>query len=128
MKGWRIFLRVLGAGDVVTGGVLMCRPQWVFAALHATVAPDADVFVRWIGVFVTMVGAATSLRCAGGVEAWRTNNRWSALTRFAVAAFVAVSVLTGRLPLGFAVVGAWDGIAALLQQVADGRLAGDVDA
>jgi hypothetical protein len=106
----RTFLRWLGAGDVLTGAMLIVRPAWVLLALGAA-PPRPDIYVRWLGVFVAAIGMAT----------FADGNRWTAGVRLAVCAFVAAAVISGTLPIGFAVVGAWDGIAGALQCTAFGR-------
>lgn len=133
MRRWHQFLVLLGAGDLLTGLVLIGRPGWVLSPLGVE-SPRPDIFLRWIGVFVAMVGAATIVPWferdpAARAARMRDASAWSAQTRCAVSAFVALAVLSGALATGFAVVGAWDALAAVAQKSGAKRFAAgrDVD-
>jgi hypothetical protein len=111
----------LGLGDVATGVSLLIGPRWVPSILGIAAPPEgADVFLRWIGIFVAAVGSAY-------LDPWRTPAgalrrarlravlQWTAGVRLAVAGFVALAVLGGALPDGWCLVGAYDAVAATLQ-------------
>lgn len=113
-----IVIVLLGAGDLVTGVLLVASPTFVESLLFlAPSDPEAATFVRWIGVFVGSIGAAYLLP-------WRTRDliarrerlrfvlEWAAWARLAVAAFVGVNVLAAALPEGWCLVGAYDALAA----------------
>lgn len=114
-------LIALGAGDLVTGALLVAAPTFAFAQLgFAPVAPAATIFVRWIGVFVAALGAAYLLPFRvvdkrERDERLRAALEWTALARLAVAAFVAFAVLTAALPEGWCFVGSYDALAATAQ-------------
>lgn len=114
----RLAIQALGVGDLATGALLAASPQRVEALLGlASSDPAADVFVRWLGVFVAAVGAAYLLpwRVADGAarrERVRGALEWTALARLAVAAFVGVSVMAAALPEGWCFVGVYDALAA----------------
>jgi len=111
----------LGAGDLVTGALLVVAPAVVFRLLGFAPAPDeATIFVRWIGVFVAAIGGAYLLpfRLAAGrerQERLRATLEWTALARLAVATFVAAGVLAVALPEGWCFVGSYDALAASAQ-------------
>jgi hypothetical protein len=119
---WQLAALVaLGAGDLVTGVALVAAPAFVLGLLgFAPVTPAATIFVRWIGVFVAAIGGAYLLPFRVGDkrerhERLRAALEWTALVRLAVAAFVAIAVLTAALPERWCFVGGYDAFAATAQ-------------
>ncbi len=121
-----------GASDASTGVVLMLAPRLALSALGLPVPADT-IFLRWIGVFVFVVGLAYAYpflwrephaRAARLCAAFEL----TAVARLAVAGFVAVAVGAGALEFGWLGVGAFDAALALAQIALLARGAvGDVD-
>lgn len=102
--------------DFLTGLLLVIAPATVLGMLPIPqLAPEALVFVRWIGVFVLAVGLSYGLvllpRRGRGETVWLITS----LVRMLVAAFLIVMIVEGSLPKGWALVGLADGIVALVQ-------------
>lgn len=120
------------ASDTLTGLALMLAPEFALGWLHLPV-PVETVFLRWIGVFVFVVGLAYAYpflwhephaRAARFCAAFEM----TAAARFAVASFLAVAVGTGTLEVGWLGVGGFDAALALAQIALLARGAvGDVD-
>ena len=108
----------LGAGDLLTGALLVASPATVERLLGiAPSPPEAAIFMRWIGLFVAVVGAAYLLPFrwpagAARLERLRATLEWTAIVRLAVAAFVGAGVLSAALPETWCFVGSYDALAA----------------
>lgn len=111
-------IQALGAGDLATGVLLVISPATVETLLFLRPSPpEAAIFVRWIGVFVAVVGAAYLLPfrirdAAARRERLRFVLEWTAWARLAVATFVGAAVLAAALPEGWCLVGSYDALAA----------------
>jgi hypothetical protein len=99
---------------------LIAGPSWTLRQLGLTpVSGEAEIFVRWIGLFVFAVGAAylapfaapepeRSARLRGALA-------WTAGARLLVVGFIALAVLSSALPEGWCLVGSYDGVVAIVQ-------------
>jgi hypothetical protein len=110
----------IGAGDAVTGALLVAAPDVVLLLLRiAAPAAPATIFLRWIGVFVLAVGAAYLLPFAAEEPERSARLRgavaWTALARLSVTTFVSCAVLAGALGTGWCFVGTYDGLLAVAQ-------------
>jgi hypothetical protein len=107
----------VGAMDAVTGLLLVIRPRTVLGLLEITPpAPEALVFVSWIGVFVMAVGLSYSLalgRRARGETVWI----FTALVRILVAGFLTFRILDGSLPTNWVMVAGADAAVAITQLI-----------
>lgn len=111
-------LAAAGLGDTVTGLALVAAPEAVLRLLAIPTAGADPFALRFVGVFVGCVGLAylypfalaparRGARLAAAIET-------TAGIRLAVAAFLVVSVATGR-PAGWLVVAGVDAAIALAQ-------------
>ncbi len=125
MKSRRSHLVILavslcaGLGDFLAGVFLLVGPAWTLSLLATPVPADA-VFVRYLGVFVGMVGLAyfygiASWKWSGAIFPIRVVWEVTALFRLAVALFLAAAMAAGQLPLRWAFVAGIDAEWALLQ-------------
>lgn len=119
--GVTAFWLFAGACDTSTGAALVTAPATTFSlmGLHPPHG-EAEVFVRFLGVFVGCVGAAyfwPFLSRAADSRATRLVCvlEVTALVRLAVAMFLAIAVASTALPQGWLAVGGFDAAVALLQ-------------
>lgn len=119
-----LFCLLAGGGDALTGLLLLAAPRLVLRLLGAAVPGDAGgdlVLLRFVGVFVGSVGLVylypwlypRLLRDRGSRV--RTTLEITAGVRLAVALFLGITVMTGRLDLPWATVGAYDALVAIAQ-------------
>lgn len=106
----------VGSMDAITGMLLMVMPGWVLSILHISpVTADAEIFLRWIGVFVCGVGASYGLaawgRAAAGEAVWII----TAAIRLMVALFLVVQVRVGTMEAAWLMVAVSDGLVGLIQ-------------
>ena len=108
----------LGGGDLLTGLGLIAIPGSVLRSLGIDLALYPTELLGWLGAFVAGVGAATLYPLALG-GAWRERLavvlEATALIRYAVAAYLAASMLRGVLPTAWWSVALYDAAAATLQ-------------
>jgi len=110
----------IGAGDAATGALLVARPSTVVELLRLTPPPaDAEIFLRWVGVFVLAIGLAYMTPFAAPEPERSSRLRgalaWTALARLAVTAFVSCAVLAGALDQGWCFIGTYDGVVGVAQ-------------
>lgn len=119
-RGSLLFCLFAGGGDALTGLLLLAEPRAVLRLLGAAVPGDAGgdlVLLRFVGVFVGSVGFAYLypwLTRDGGPRL-RNALEITAGMRLAVALFLGFAVMTGRLDLPWATVGAFDAVVATAQ-------------
>ena len=116
-RGPLLFCLLAGGGDAATGLLLLAAPGFVLRLLGTTIPGDGLVLLRFVGVFVGSVGLAYLypwLLRDGGFRV-RTAIEITAGVRLAVALFLGCAVLTGRLDLPWATVGAYDALVAAAQ-------------
>lgn len=116
-RGPLLFCLLAGGGDALTGALLLAAPRLVLRLLGAAV-PEGDlIFLRFVGVFVGSVGLAY-------LYPWLVRERSSRVVaaleitagiRLAVALFLGCALMSGRLDLPWATVGAYDALAAMAQ-------------
>ena len=109
-----------GGGDAATGLFLIAAPGLVLRLLGATVPGGDLVLLRFVGVFVGCVGLACLYPWLLRDRHRRESRLVAALemtagVRLAVALFLSVAVMTGRLDLPWATVGAYDALVASAQ-------------
>lgn len=113
-----LFAIAAGAGDLGTGLALLAAPELVLRLL-ALPAVAEPVLLRFVGTFVASVGAAYFWPFAAPAsergDRLRAAFALTALPRFAVAGFLAVSVASGALGAPWLLVGGYDALAAALQ-------------
>lgn len=113
------FALAAGAGDLGTGIALLAAPELVLRLL--TLPPVGEpIYLRFVGAFVASVGAAYFWPFAGAERGERTERlraafTLTALTRFAVAAFLALAVASGALGTAWLLVGGYDALVAVVQ-------------
>jgi len=114
-----LWCSLAGACDAATGAILVANPSLVVRLLHLTPAPTEPVYLRFVGVFVGAVGLAYFYpRVRSGAGDWWRLVAMLELTagfRFAVAAFVTTSVVTGVLGRAWLAVAATDLAIAVFQ-------------
>lgn len=118
-RGPLLFCLFAGGGDAATGLLLLAAPRLVLRLLGAA-DPGGDlILLRFVGVFVGCVGLAY-------LSPWLSRGRrrerrlvsageMTAGVRLAVALFLGFAVMTGRLDLPWATVGAYDALVASAQ-------------
>lgn len=112
-----------GLSDTSTGLLLITAPILTLRLMRLHVpAPDALVYLSYIGTFVLSVGVAClyGARLAWGAESLqKLEVVWllTAITRGVVALFVMVRVFEGSLESGWMTVAFSDGALAVLQAV-----------
>lgn len=117
----RLFLLVAGAGDTLTGILLVALPAKTLALMGVSAPPPTDtVFLRFIGVFVAAVGwlyIHPFLTGSAGTRDRRLRFTVEATTivRTAVALFVGACLVEGLLPLPWISVALTDGLIAGIQ-------------
>lgn len=116
----RWFTWTAGGGDLATGLALVLRPAWIAGLLGVSVAPQALLFLRWIGVFVACVGAAYLYPWLWpeGPSRWgrlRVALEVTAGARVAVAGFVASAVVAAALSEPWLLVAGFDALVAIAQ-------------
>lgn len=119
-RGPLLFCLLAGGGDALTGLLLLAAPRLVLRLLGAAVPGDAGgdlVLLRLVGVFVGSVGLACLYPwlLPGGGARLRTALEITAGVRLAVALFLGIAVMTGRLDLPWVTVGAYDALVAVAQ-------------
>lgn len=115
-RGPLLFCLFAGGGDAVTGLLLLMAPGFVLRLLGITVPGDNLILLRFVGVFVGSVGLAYLYPwLLRGESRLRTAVEITAGVRLAVALFLSFAVLTGRLDLPWATVGAYDALVATAQ-------------
>jgi hypothetical protein len=116
-RGPALFCLFAGGGDAATGLLLLAAPGLVLRLLGTTVPGDDLILLRFVGVFVGCIGLAY-------LYPWFLRDRESRVTavleitagvRLAVALFLGIAILTGRLDLPWATVGAYDALVAVAQ-------------
>jgi hypothetical protein len=121
-RGPALFCLFAGGGDAATGLLLLAAPQLVLRLLGTTAPGDDLILLRFVGVFVGSVGLAYLYPWL--LHPWllrdrglrvRTAIEITAGVRLAVALFLGFAVLTGRLDLPWATVGAYDALVATAQ-------------
>lgn len=115
MQGWSL---AVGAMDACTGLLLIFIPAQVMAMLHIEgVAPEAMVFLSWVGVFVLAVGLSYGFALVGrrgwGEVTWLI----TATVRTLVALFISSRILSGALEATWATVALCDALVAAVQFV-----------
>jgi len=109
-----------GFSDLGTGVFLCIAPLFTLRLLGLHLPRESAPLVAYIGAFVL----STGLACLYGVQplinrdaAERMETVWllTALTRSAVAVYIAKGILTGDLEAGWAIVAAFDGICTVIQ-------------
>lgn len=116
-KGTRVFAAVVGAMDLLTGIGLVGGPALTLR-LMGIVAPTGPAFVylRWVGVFVGLVGASYLWALGrGGARRLRDVLELTAWCRAAVALFVVAMWRRGELVPAWLAVAATDGLVAAVQ-------------
>lgn len=105
----------VGGMDAVTGLLLVLQPRTVLRLLDITPpAPEAMVFVSWIGVFVMAMGVSYGL-ALGWRERGETVWLVTALVRLMVAGFLLVRILDGSLQANWLIVAGADATVAVTQ-------------
>ncbi len=114
LRYWSISV---GAMDALTGLLLILAPGPVLGLLGiAPPAPEALVFVSWIGVFVMAVGVSYAMalgRRGRGEAVWG----FTAMVRIMVAVFLTIQILAGIMAPAWALVGISDAFVAVIQIV-----------
>ena len=112
----RRYAVAVGLLDFVTGIALLVAPDVTLAAMGAS-SPDrsAQVFVRFVGVFVATVGASYLHGAREPGEAFRTMLRLTRLFRLGAGGFTGIAVLAGGLEPAWYVVTATDLACVLVQ-------------
>lgn len=106
---------VVGSMDALTGLLLVVFPAWVLQCLRiAPPAPDALVFLSWIGVFVGGVGLSYLL-ALGDRRSGKTVWMFTALVRTLVAVFVIAQIDIGSLAPAWLMVALTDAVVAVVQ-------------
>lgn len=119
-RGPLLFCLLAGGGDALTGLLLLAAPRLVLRLLGAAVPGDSGgdlVLLRFVGVFVASVGLAYLYPwlLRDGPSRLRTVLEITAGFRLAVALFLGCALMSGRLDLPWAAVGAYDALVALAQ-------------
>ena len=113
LKFWSV---AVGAMDAVTGMLLILVPEWVLHLLRIEPpAPEATVYLSWIGVFVMAVGLSYGLALGGRRSRGETVWMFTALVRILVAVFLAAKISAGVMAPAWAAVALSDGMVALVQ-------------
>ncbi len=122
-RRWLLYYQMLtGASDLLTGLLLIVAPALTLRLMSLRVAPEALVFLSYIGAFVLSTGVAclygASVLSRAG-ETAKIEVVWllTAITRGLVAVFVLGNIAAGRLEAGWATVVLFDGLLALLQAI-----------
>ena len=122
-RRWLLYYQwITGASDLVTGICLIVAPALTMHLMHLLVEPEALIFLSYVGVFVLSTGVAclygASVVSRGGGGA-KIEVVWllTAITRGLVAVFALGNIAVGRLEAGWATVGLFDGLLALLQGI-----------
>ena len=113
---------VTGLSDSSTGALFLATPELTLQLLHLRAAPDALVYVSFIGAFVLSVGFACLY---GTLLAYRARDKtklatiWllTGITRASVAIFVIEQVLVSSLHAGWLLLALFDGICVIIQAV-----------
>jgi hypothetical protein len=108
----------LGAGalDAGTGTGLVVAPVFTLGLMQAgTIAPEAETYLRFTGVFVGMVGFSYLWALRRGPATLRTVFALTAWFRLAVGIFSTWAIATGRLGMAWVSVPATDFFLAATQ-------------
>ena len=108
---------IAGGMDVVTGLLLVAAPSFTLGLMLVSEVPAEPIWIRFIGAFVTGVGALYFLALSGGGRRLRPLMEATALVRACIACFVGGALLSGALSLGWLSVVASDAGLAALQLV-----------
>ncbi len=113
MKSWlRIYCLLAGAGDAATGALLLAAPGRVTALLgleparRRRLTPRSSALSCWRSASPTSI-PSLSMRAAGETRL-RHVFETTAISRLAVASYLAAAILGGRLGISWAVVLATD--------------------
>jgi hypothetical protein len=118
-RGPALFCLFAGGGDAVTGLLLVAAPRLVLRLLGAAEPGEDLILLRFVGVFVGCVGLAYLYPWL--YRGLRRDHRLVAVAeltagiRLAVALFLGFALMTGRLDLPWATVGAYDALVASAQ-------------
>ena len=108
----RLWSLAVGAMDTGTGLSLIFAPALTLKLMQVPpVAPQALVFLSWMGVFIASIGLSYGLVFKGNREAevvWI----FTSLVRLSVACFLAVKLMAGELPMAWLMVAVTDGAVA----------------
>ena len=113
------FFLAVGAGDGVTGLLLIAVPSWTLGLMRIPTLPDETVYLRWIGVFVGSIGLFYVYPFLSGNRVDRRVRlrivlEVSTMARIAVAVFVAAGIAAGALGWQWASVSVTDfGVASI---------------
>ncbi|MEO8617337.1 MAG: hypothetical protein ABI600_19550 [Luteolibacter sp.] len=114
LRNWSV---AVGAMDAITGLLLIFFPGLVLGLLGiAPPAPDALVFLSWIGVFVMSIGLSYGLvfgRRGRGETVWV----FTSVVRAMVAVFLTFKILSGSMAGAWGLVGVSDAVVAVVQIV-----------
>lgn len=113
MKSWLpIYCLAAGSADAATGLLLLAAPGFVFARLGLEPLPAPPVYASFVGAFVLAVGLSylypLALGAAGLAARWRQLFETTAISRLAVAAFLAFAIPGGGLGAAWGLVLATD--------------------
>lgn len=102
MPRWiHIYCLLAGLCDAATGAALLAAPGWVFAALALGQLPTPAAYASFVGAFVLAVGLAYLypwlLDGARRASRIRTMLEVTAISRLAVAVFLATALARGML-------------------------------
>lgn len=118
-QGLNMYQYLAGLCDTVTGMLLVVFPGFTLGLMGMTIAPSP--FIRYIGVFVLSVGLSylwTVTRWPLSeqlIQAWLTQWKLTALTRFLVALFVIWQVAAHAIEFRWITVALTDGLFAAIQ-------------
>lgn len=118
-RGPALFCLFAGGGDAATGLLLLAAPRLVLRLLGAAAPGDDLILLRFVGVFVSCVGLACLypwlLRGRARASRLTAALEMTAGVRLAVALFLSFAIMTSRLDLPWATVGAYDALVATAQ-------------
>jgi hypothetical protein len=115
LKFWSV---AVGSMDALTGLLLIFAPALVLRLLKIEApAPDAMVFLKWIGVFVMAVGLSYGLALGRHRAAGETVWMFTSMVRILVAVFLIIQITANVMAPAWAVVALSDGLVAMVQMV-----------
>ena len=125
MRGLTLYVRLIGAGELLTGVLLLWVPSFTLQLMGIAEVPGELIYMRFVGAFVGGIGALYLypflLAPARRLTRLRVVLEATSLVRLWIGFFVASAVLGGALSLPWISVAIFDLTIAIFQLLSPGR-------